>query len=50
MTPAYVAKVMRIKVADLTPEILAMKREQIFICRLSRQLKEKACESSKDPG
>ena len=50
MTPAYVAGVMRIKVEELTPGILAPKREQLFICRLSRQLKESVRESSKDPG
>jgi hypothetical protein len=48
-TPSYCASAMRIPLSELTPELLALKREQLTIRRLARQLKEKANESSTDP-
>lgn len=38
MLPAYVAARLSIPVAVLTPELLALKREQLSIHRLSRQI------------
>ncbi len=49
MNDCYVANALRLKKADAPPELLALKREQLTIHRLARQLKEKANESSTDP-
>ena len=49
ISPSYCATIIGIPTAELTPELLALKREQLTIRRLARQLKEKANESSTDP-
>ena len=48
-SPSYCAGILGIATAELTPELHAMKREQLTTHRLARQLKEKANESSTDP-
>ncbi len=49
LTDYYVASSMGLKKSQCTPELLAMKREQLLARRLARQLKKAADESSKDP-
>lgn len=49
MNSRYTAKALRMRAAEITPELIALKREQLTIHRLARQLKEKANESSTDP-
>lgn len=39
LTKAYIASKLRIPVRDLTPELLALKREQLALKRLSREIK-----------
>lgn len=46
MTPGYAAKSMRIHVAQLTPELLELKRQQLELHRLQRQLLETLKEKS----
>lgn len=40
LTPAYVATTLKIPVSTLTPELLALKREQLETHRLARQVKQ----------
>jgi len=49
MSPRYVAHILKMDMEQITTELIAMKREQLTIRRLARQLKEKANESSTDP-
>ena len=39
---AYVASALRMRVADATPELIALKREQLAIKRMARELKKAA--------
>jgi hypothetical protein len=41
MQPSYIASKLHIPVKDLTPELLALKREQLEIHRLAREAKQK---------
>lgn len=43
--PVYIAQILKIKVKDLTPHLLALKQEQLTIHRLSKQLKKALHES-----
>ena len=52
LAPSYVSKLLGLRVEDLTPELLALKREQLEIHRLARlaktTLKELSNETSTD--
>lgn len=41
LSPAYVARCLHIPVAECPPELIEMKREQLMLVRLTKQLKEK---------
>ena len=47
LTPSYVASTIGVRVADLTPDLLTLKREQIEIHRLAKQVKQHLKEISK---
>jgi hypothetical protein len=49
MTNAYVAYALKMRVADASPELLALKREQLTIHRLSRQLKQATKPTKESP-
>lgn len=53
LSDSYVKKAIvqgsSLRYSDVTPEMVELKRQQLLIRRLARQLKEKANESSKDP-
>jgi hypothetical protein len=46
LSDGYIASILGLKVKEITPELLALKQEQLSIHRLARQLKEKVNESS----
>lgn len=50
LRPAYVAVVLGISVKDLTPELLALKREQLEIRRLAREAKQQLKELQDETG
>lgn len=45
VTPAYAAQKLGLSVSLLTPELLALKREQLTVSRLAKQLKRRANET-----
>jgi len=49
MAVSYVSTVLRMKTADITPELIAIKREQLAIHRLSRQLKQATKPTGENP-
>ncbi len=49
ITPRYVADLLKMHPAKLTPELVKLKQEQITLRRMARQLKDAIRESSKDP-
>lgn len=48
ISPSYAARAIGLKTSQLTPEILALKREQLTLHRLARQLRKAKDESSTD--
>lgn len=47
LTPSYVAAVMGLHTPNLTPELLELKREQLTLYRLSKEIKTKLKENTK---
>lgn len=45
LSPSYLASKLKLRLADVTPELLALKREQMTLYRLGKQLKAQIKES-----